>query len=185
MKDHLDILVERTMEKRSMPLADFIRTENLQDYELGYEDILYADAINVATIPHEEYMILVRDRWDDATHAPVAEYAIYSQEDHDGRPLLNSLNMNATYHLVKVCHDSFRNMASAISEADSDIYNIDLENEAVVRDMTDGDPLADLTHDDAVRLIAEAKDIGYEVPANLTPELFLSIYENLKPEEEE
>lgn len=185
MNNHLDILVERAMEKRSMPLADFIRTENLQDYELGYEDILYADAVNVAIIPHEEYMILIRCRWDDNAHVSVAEYAIYSQEDHDGRPLLNSLNMNATYHLVKVGPDSFRNMVAAIAEAAEETFSLNEEAEAVVRDMTDGDPMADLTHDDAVRLIAEAKDIGYEVPANLTPELFLSIYEDLKPEEEE
>lgn len=127
MSNHIDILVERAMEKRSMPLTDFISTENLQTHELGYEDILYADAINVALIPHEEYMLLVRNRWDDDTHASVAEYAIYSQEDHDGRPLLNSLNMNATYHLVKVCPDSFRNMASAIAEAVEDLYNVDEE----------------------------------------------------------
>lgn len=183
MNNHLDELVGRAIEKRTMPLAEFIATENLQHYELGYEDILYADAINVATIAHEEYMILLRERYDDTAKTTVVEYAIYSQEDRDGKPLFNSLNVNAIYHLVKVGTGSFRNMATAIAEATNEIYNIGLENEAVVRDMTDGDPLANLTRDDAVRLIAEAKAIGYDVPANLTPELFLSIFEGMKPEE--
>lgn len=124
MTNHLDELIERACEKRSMPLADFIQTENLITYELGYEDILYADDINIAKIPHEEFMILLRERYDKNAHRNVVEYAIYDQEDRDGMPLLNSLNMNAIYHLVKVDKHSYRNMASAIAKAVTDIDNM-------------------------------------------------------------
>ena len=124
MNNHLDELIERACEKHSMPLADFIQTENLITYELGYEDILYADELNVAKIAHEEFMILLRERHDKNAHKNVFEYAIYSQEDRDGMPLLNSLNANAIYHLVKVGKNSYRNMASAIWHAVADINNI-------------------------------------------------------------
>ena len=55
----------------------------------------------------------------------------------------------------------------------------------IVRNMTDGDPAANLTEEDAVHLIAEAVNLGYAVPASLTAEKFLEIYEDLTPEEEE
>lgn len=182
MKDHLDELVSRAMEKHSMPLRELIETEHLQDYELGYEDILYADEINIAKIPHGEYMILVRQRWDEDIHDTVVEYAIYWQEDHDGHPLYDSLNMNATYHLVSV-RGKFTNMVTAIAEAANDVYTLNEQAEAIVRDITDGDPLADLTEADAVHLIAEAVSLGYDVPACLKPDLFLRIYESLKGDE--
>ena len=57
--------------------------------------------------------------------------------------------------------------------------------EEIVRDITDGDPLADLTEEDAVRLIAKAHDLGYDIPDILTPDLFIAIFEFLKPEQEE
>ena len=183
MKESLDALVGRAIAKRSMPLREFIRTENLQDYELGREDILYADAINVAIIPHEEYLILLRERWDDESHAPVSEYAVYWQEDFDGRPLINSANMNATYHLLIVGFGSFRNMAGAIAEAVEEIHHVTEENVAVVRDMTDGDPLADLTEEDTAGMIREAESLGYSVFPDLTPAKFLEIFEDLKQEE--
>lgn len=182
MNNHLDKLIERAIEKRHMNLHDFIMSENLEAYELGYEDILYADELNIAKIPHEEYMILLRQRLDSKQNI-VVEYAIYSQEDHDNKPLYNSLNMNATYHFIRTGDRVFCNMADAISEATDDIYDINLQNEAIVRDMTDNDPLADLTFDDASQLISEAKAIGYDVPASLTPTAFIEIYNNMKQEE--
>ena len=54
----------------------------------------------------------------------------------------------------------------------------------MVRDLTDGDPLADLTIEDATRLIEEGKRQGYVVPDDLTPELFLDIYNDMKDEED-
>lgn len=57
--------------------------------------------------------------------------------------------------------------------------------EGIVRNITDGDPLADLTEADAIRLIQKAHDEGYDVPGVLTPDLFLALFESMKPEEEE
>lgn len=62
-------------------------------------------------------------------------------------------------------------------------YNYD-ECYEIVWNVTDDDPLADLTETDAIRLIHEAQNMGYAVPAKLTPELFLEIYNSMKPEEE-
>ena len=125
--DRFDELFSRSCEKRTMPLADFIETENLGTYELGYEDILYADELNNVKVPCRGFMILVRERLDE-NHELVSEYAIYSQEDRDGHPLRNSLNMNAIYHLEMVGEETFENMAFAIA------YAADL-----IRRMTDND----------------------------------------------
>lgn len=57
--------------------------------------------------------------------------------------------------------------------------------EEIVRDITDGDPLADLTEEDAVQLIEKARAQGYDVPDILTPDLFLALFEFMKPEPEE
>ena len=185
MNNNLDKLIERAEEKHSMPLKDFIKSENLETYELGYVDILYADELNIAKIPHEEYMILLREREEGGPDRPnVVEYAIYSQEDHDGITIYNSLNMNATYHLVNVCTDTFRNMASAIAEATEEIYNIDEQITYIVSDITDDCQEEDLTIDDAKELIKKAQELGYEYSDMLTPKMFLEIYNDLKPEEE-
>ena len=61
------------------------------------------------------------------------------------------------------------------------IYDDPIE---IVRNITDGDPLADLTKSDAKKLIQEAEEKGYTIPESLTPEVFLEIYEDLKPEKE-
>lgn len=50
----------------------------------------------------------------------------------------------------------------------------------IVWNVTDGDPLADLTEDDAVRLIKEAQDEGYTIPSILTPTLFLELFDTMK-----
>lgn len=54
----------------------------------------------------------------------------------------------------------------------------------IVREMTDGDPLADLTKDDAVRLIQEARNRGYDIPPVLDPDMFLAIYYDLQNKED-
>ena len=111
---NLNTLIERAYEKRRMPLFDFIESEGLDTYELGYEDILYADWLNNAIVPCNEYMILVRERCTEDGSGTVAEYAIYKEHDRDGRPLLNSLNANAIYKLEFVGEETFDNMAHAI-----------------------------------------------------------------------
>lgn len=122
-EDRIAALVDRALEERTMPLADFIEKENLREYELGYEDILYADSVNNAIVPCEEDMILAREYYDDKKNEIVAEYAIYSQHDKDGMNIANSLNMNATYRLEFVGEETFRNMASAIAYACNLIYD--------------------------------------------------------------
>lgn len=123
-EDRIDALVTRAMEERTMRLREVIEKENLSEYELGYEDILYADDLNNAVIPCEEYMILAREFYDDEAKETSAEYAIYSQHERDGDNILNSLNMNATYTLEYVGEETFRNMASAIAYAADIIYRM-------------------------------------------------------------
>lgn len=119
-----DELIERAHEKHSMPLSDFIESEDLYTYELGMEDILEADFLNVAIVPCREYLILVRERFNEEDKAIVAEYAIYSQHDHDGRTLKNSLNMNAIYELEYVGDQQFENMAFAIAWAADLVHHL-------------------------------------------------------------
>ena len=116
-ENRIDALVDRAMEERTMHLADVIEKENLYKYELGYEDILYADDINNAVVPCENYMILAREYYDDVEKHVAAEYAIYSQHDRDGENIPNSLNMNAVYQLEFVGEETFTNMAYAIVHA--------------------------------------------------------------------
>lgn len=52
----------------------------------------------------------------------------------------------------------------------------------IVANMTDGDPLAGLTVENAAQLIKEAKQEGYSVSPDLTPEEFVNIYYDLYPE---
>lgn len=120
----LDELIERANAERSMHFDEFIEKENLYEYELGYEDILYADNLNNAIVPCREYLIIVRERWNEEDHAPVAEYAIYSQHDKDGENLMNSLNMNATYKLEYVGDQQFENMAFAIAWAADLVFHM-------------------------------------------------------------
>ena len=55
----------------------------------------------------------------------------------------------------------------------------------LVWNMTDDDPLADLTESDAENLIQLARsEYGYSIPEILTPTLFLELYEDMKPEED-
>ena len=127
-KNNLESLVERAFEQRTDSLADVIEKEHLEEYELGHEDIIYADSLNFAVVPCEDFMILAREHYDHDAKEIVAEYAIYSQHDHDGENIRNSLNMNAVYHLESIGEETFTNMAYAIA------YAADL-----VRTMTEND----------------------------------------------
>lgn len=123
-EQYLDKLVERTLEKRYCTLAEIIESEKLDTYELGYEDYIYADAINFAVVPCEEFMIIAHEHIDKDTHESVAEYAVYIQHDRDGRNLRNSLNMNAVYRLDYVGEETFTNMAYAIAHAAGLIHTL-------------------------------------------------------------
>ena len=114
---NLESLVERAFEQRTDDLATVIEKENLREYELGFEDIIYADSINWAVVPCEEYMILSREHYDHEAKEIVAEYAIYSQHDRDGENIRNSLNMNAVYKLNYICDEKFASLAYAIAYA--------------------------------------------------------------------
>ena len=117
-------LVERAIETRNMNLHNLIRNEGLQEYEPGTLTILSGCELNNAIVPCKEYMILVRDRYDDTTDSFVAEYAIYEQYDRDGHNLKNALNANAIYRCSYIGEETFENMASAISYAMKLIYSI-------------------------------------------------------------
>ena len=123
-EDRISALVDRAFEERTMRLAEVIEKEKLYEYELGYEDILYADSINNAVVPCEDSMILAREYYDDDTKQIAAEYAIYSQHDLDGMNSTNTLNMNAVYKLEYIGEETFTNMAYAIAYAADLIRNI-------------------------------------------------------------
>ena len=123
-ENRLDALVERAFAQRNVGLADVIESENLYEYELGHEDIIYADSLNWVVVPCGEYMILAREHYDADAKAIVAEYAIYSQHDHDGENIRKSLNMNAVYKLEFLGEETFDNMAYAIAYAADLIHNM-------------------------------------------------------------
>lgn len=183
----IEELVERAMDKAEMPLYDLIMSENLQEMELGTLTILSGNELSNATVPCEEFMILVRDRYDAVANDTVAEYAIYSQHDADGHNLINSLNANAVYRLELVGEELFVSMAAAIAHAYTLINTITQsereEEEAFVRNITDDDPLAELTVQDAKRILDEARK-DYDVPKHLSPVRFIALYNSMKPEEE-
>jgi hypothetical protein len=121
---NLEALVERAFEQRTDTLAEVIRQEHLEEYELGHEDIIYADDINWAVVPCEDRMIIAREHYDFDAKKIVAEYAIYSQHDHDGENISNSLNMNAVYRLESIGQATFANMAYAIAHAADLVRNM-------------------------------------------------------------
>lgn len=114
---NLDALVNRAFEERCDNLATVIEKENLYEYELGHVDIIYADDINWAVVPCEDYMILAHEHYDYDRGEVSSEYAIYSQHDNDGNNATNTLNMNAIYKLEFIGEETFTNMAYAIAHA--------------------------------------------------------------------
>lgn len=133
IETRLDALVNRAFEERCDSLADVIEKENLREYELGHEDIIYADDLNWAVVPCEEYMILAREHYDYDAKEIVAEYAIYSQHDYDDNNIRNSLNMNAKYQLEFVGEETFLNMAYAIAHAANLVRTI-TENDRIMKE---------------------------------------------------
>lgn len=187
-EEKVNVLVERAMSMRTVPLRQVIESECLQEYVPGTLTVLSVDELNCVAVPFRYWMVLAREYYDDPSGSIVAEYAVYDQHDADGRSLCDSLNANATYKLLFVCDDGFRSIGDAIYEAvhyiDNHMAN-DLELcDEIVRNTTDGDPLADLTCEDAQERMSTAIEMGYDIPQMLTPEFFLELYNDMKPEEE-
>lgn len=113
----IEDLVNRAFEERCEDLATVIEQENLYEYELGYEDIIFVDNINWAVVPCEDRMIMAREHYDPSAKEIVAEYAIYTQHDRDDSNSLNTLNMNAVYKLEFIGEETFTNIAYAIVHA--------------------------------------------------------------------
>ena len=181
-------LVERAVDRHEVPLRQLIEMEGLEEYTPGTLNVLTVDELNCVAVPFRYWMILAREYYDDPSGSNVAQYAVYEQHDADGRSLCDSMNANATYKLMFVCDDGFRSIGDAIYEAvhyiDNHMAN-DLELcDEIVRNTTDGDPLADLTYEDAQERMSAAIAMGYDIPPMLTTEFFLELYNDMKPEEE-
>lgn len=178
-----DKIYERAFQyqSESTPLKDIIEREpDLKEWKLEYFTVAEAMPADYVMVPFDEYMIMAHDRYDRNHHCRAAEYAIYRQYDQDGNTLYDSLNYNAVYRFLMAGESTYRNMALAITYATDEITRLDGELRAIVFDMTDDDPEADLTEADAERLITEAKDLGYEHADLLSPTMFLEIFEMLK-----
>ena len=115
-------LVERADKARKLDLHDYIMSEGLQTYRIEALTILDVDRVNNAVIPCLEYMILAHERCMNTDEHPVAQYAIYRQEEPWNQPLTNSLSYSSTYILESVCDETYDNMALAICHATSEIY---------------------------------------------------------------
>lgn len=114
------------------PLAELIEKEHLDELSIEYETILYAMEACHAIVPCYDSLILAYDRYNSASHSRVAEYAIYSQHDRDGKNLQNAINYNAHYRLEYVGEETFENMAAAIAYAYNlvrQLHQNDLNNE--------------------------------------------------------
>ena len=184
-EDTFDALVERAFLYRTDTLAEVIEKEALTEYELGHVDIVEADDVNFAIVPCEDLMIMAREHYDYDSKKIAAEYAIYTQHDHDGNNSWNSLNMNATYHFEYVCPDSFESMAEAIATAYHSIKSGEVFDDPreIVMEFTE--PYEHITISDAERIIAEARENGYLIPSTFTARDFLAVYDDMEPEEEE
>ena len=181
-----DKIYERAFQYQSegTPLKDIIEQEqDLKEWKLEYFTVAEAMPADYVMVPFDDYMIMAHDRYDHDRHCRAAEYAIYRQYDQDGNTLYDSLNYNAVYRFLIVGESTYRNMALAIADAAEEITRLDEELRAIVFDMTDNDPLADLSEADAERLITEAQNLGYEHADLLSPTMFLEIFEMLKGDE--
>lgn len=127
-EEKIEAVCERAVEKRNMPLANLITSENLQTYTRGYVDILSESELNTAMVPCRGFMILAKDRFDDELGNSIAEYAIYRRTGKDtfGNDISNT-NGNvficeAVYELESVGTEKFESMADAIYHATNLIY---------------------------------------------------------------
>lgn len=112
-------------------LAELIEKEHLEELSIEYETILYAMEACHAIVPCHDSLILAFDHYRPEDHDRVAEYAIYSQHDRDGRNLPNAINYNAVYKLEFIGEETFESMAAAIAYAYNLVNQIrqnDIEN---------------------------------------------------------
>ena len=105
-------------------LAELIHRENLTELSIEYETILYAMEACHAIVPCYDSLILAFDHYDSSKHCRIAEYAVYSQHDRDGKNLPNAINYNAVYNLEFIGEETFENMAAAIAYAFSLLYQL-------------------------------------------------------------
>lgn len=124
----LDEYVERSLEKRDMPLYDFIMSENFLTYMPGTVTILDGDELNCTVVPCEGKMILARSRYDSEKNTLVSEYAIYRliEKDSFGDDTSslnhNVFNCETTYAFESVDDGTYPSQAVAISNAVQKIY---------------------------------------------------------------
>ena len=133
-EEYEDALFNRAHEymMNETPLAELIEKEHLEELSIEYETILYAMEACHAIVPCYDSLILAFDHYDSKNHCTVAEYAIYSQHDRDGKNHQNAINYNADYKLEYVGEETFENMAAAIAYAYNlirQIHQNDLNNE--------------------------------------------------------
>ena len=126
-EETIDYYVQRGYETRNMKLTDLIQAENLDQIELGTINILTCNELSNAMVACKEFMILAREYYCSDQDRLIAEYAIYEQEDHDCRPLMNSLNANATYKCTYIGEEEFENVGAAIAYAVNLIYKTNKE----------------------------------------------------------
>lgn len=114
------------------PLSELIEKEHLEELSIEYETILYAMEACHAIVPCYDSLILAFDHYDPKNHSRIAEYAIYSQHDRNGRNIPNAINYNADYNLEYVGEETFENMAAAIAYAYNLLHQLqqnDINNE--------------------------------------------------------
>lgn len=128
--------------------------KQLEEYMYGFE-IPFPNGDNVATFDEIRELF---NQWDQ------------SEEDED-----------MCYDDVHVwLLDFIGNGMHPLVSTDAQEYCRDL-----VANVTDGDPAADLTRDDAEQMIRNARKFdGYSIPDILTPEYFLELYNDMKPEDD-
>ena len=133
-EEYENALFERSHEymMEGTPLADLIKKEHLEELSIEYETILYAMEACHAIVPCYDSLILAYDHYDPENRSRIAEYAIYSQHDRDGKNIPNALNYNADYRLEYIGEETFESMAAAIAYAFNLIHQLhqnELNNE--------------------------------------------------------
>lgn len=128
-EERIEYYVNRGFETRNMPLSELISSENLDTIELGTVNILTCNELTNAMVACLDVMILAREFYDFEQDKIVAEYAIYKQKDHDGHNVMNTLNINATYHFSYIGEERFDSVGAAIACAVSAVYREHEEKE--------------------------------------------------------
>lgn len=121
-EEYENALFDRAIEYMNdeISLAELIEKEHLYELSIEYETILYAMEACHAIVPCYDSLVLAFDHYDMSEDRRVAEYAVYSQHDRDGKNIPDAINYNADYKFEYVEKETFENMAAAIAHA----YNV-------------------------------------------------------------